>query len=159
MTLHKYTTKNSAKDVSSSAKRKSSAIVFKEFKWSVFLPAHWSSSNSFLHYFEVLLSNICVVLFALACLFHFGPSWCGAQLRTNGIRGDWGTVGSLGPLTGVAENQSLMHPFLLSKWGFLSHCFLLRSRQKMREPGKGCLEDGHICVKRKDLGKEQKWIL
>lgn len=28
----------------------------------------------------------------------------------------------------------------------------------MGEPDKGCLEDGHICVNSKDVGKEQNWI-
>lgn len=115
-----------------------STLVFVQFLFTLF----W----------DFTLKSMCGVFFTLGCLFHFGPSWCGAQLRTNGNQGDWGTVGSLGPLTVVAENQSLMHPFLLSKGFFLSHCFLVRSRQKMREPGKGLLEGGHICVKRKDLG-------
>lgn len=64
------------------------------------------------------------------------------------------------PSDRVAESQSLMHPFFLSKW-FLSLCFFFffaRSREQMRGSHKGYLEDSHICADGSDVGKEQNWI-
>lgn len=112
-----------------------------------------------LPHFWFLLCDRCVVLFreiyTPAWLLHFGPSWCTIEdkwkwWRVRDSRQSWLS-------DSVAEGQGLMHPFLLSKW-FLSLCFFVRSREKMRGPDKGCLEDGHICANEKDVAKEQNWV-
>lgn len=64
------------------------------------------------------------------------------------------------PSDRVAEGQSLMHPFFLSKWFFCPSVFFPEIQgANGGGPDEGCLEEGHICENGKNVGKEQNWIL